>query len=446
MLQLVKEKKLDLDEPLHPILEYERFMVDGEYPDKAKRLTARHILSHTTGLPNLGPNLSPTLLFDPKSELGTGYSYSGEAFLYLQKVIETKMGKDLETLAKKYVFGPLRMDRSTFLPQSEGDTNIVAVHTTLGKPTPLYEVLPHLCAAGSLLTTAHDFSKLMAAWLKNMDDPIIQQAFKPRSVDDFSTCGLGWHLYRNKDELIAYQYGENPNTRSFVAINVKAKKAAVFFTNSENGMSIANQIFNSPDLPAIGDMKDVFKYMHYSQSDEPGWQEMIAGEIAEDQGRFEEAGLYFKRALDITPKDKSKQRRLEWFNVVHQSTPEKKAFTQPLETFVGKYKNIHNDEVEIYIRDGGLIRKEFGHETKLVRISEADFLPEKDQSFKISFNRDQMSTRSIHGWVKESQLASDPAKEVRAGYRAPTESSKAKEREVFNPTPLQTTPKPPWKP
>ena len=32
------------------------------------------------------------------------------------------------------------------------------------------------------------------------------------------------------------------------------------------------------------------------------------------------------------------------------------------------------------------------------------------------------------------------------GYMAPTESSEAKKREIFNPTPLQTTPKPPWRP
>lgn len=98
VLQLVKEKQIDLDEPLLSILqqeghEYERFKVDGDYPEKAKKLTARHVLSHTTGLPNWAPNLSSPLAFDPKSDLGSGYSYSGEAFLFLQTVIETKTGK-----------------------------------------------------------------------------------------------------------------------------------------------------------------------------------------------------------------------------------------------------------------------------------------------------------------------------------------------------------------
>ena len=105
-------------------------------------------MSHTTGLPNFasGSDLSSPLKFAPESKLGEGYSYSGEALLYLQKVIEIKMGKDLEALAQEYVFGPLGMKRSTFLPQSENDTNIVMVHTQLGKPTALYKVEPELCS------------------------------------------------------------------------------------------------------------------------------------------------------------------------------------------------------------------------------------------------------------------------------------------------------------
>lgn len=478
VLQLVEAGKIRLDEPLHNILPYERFKVNGEYPEKAKQLTAEHVLSHTTGLPNLGPDVSSSLSFDSKSKLGEGYSYSGEAFLYLQKVIEKKMGKDLEALAKEYVFVPLRMNRSTFLPQREEDTTVVALHSELGKPVSIYESLPqlkfdlklmsslselsqaeqgviylsentrkyyikgmsrpssispeidlanlatklsnssfrsdilamtskaghtpHLNAAGSLLTTAHDFSKFMAAWLKNMGNATFKEAFEPRNAYSLGkTCGLGWHIYKykseveSKDKVIAYQYGENLNTRAFVAINITDKKAAVFFTNSENGMSIGNQVLSSPDIAPIGNTKSLFEYMRrYSQIDEPGWQQMLEGKIAEDQGEIEQARGCFKKALELAPHDKSKQRRLEWFNLVHPAT-QKKAVTPSMETFEGKYKNPYGDEVEIFIKDKSLIYKQFGQETKLIRISETDFLPEKDHSFKISFHNNQMSKLEI---------------------------------------------------
>ena len=200
----------------------------------------------------------------------------------------------------------------------------------------------------------------MASWLENMDDPIFKQAFEPTSADDFMTrgkptCGLGWHIYRNKDEVIAYQYGENTNTRSFVAINVKDKKGAAFFTNSENGSSIANQIFNSSDLPPIANLQAVFNQLHYTQSDEPGWQETISGKVAKVQGKFEEARRYFEKALELSPKDESKKRRLEWFNTVHLPSPKKKFSS--LEVFEGNYKNPYNDEAVMSIRNGGLIFK-----------------------------------------------------------------------------------------
>ncbi|QMT60146.1 serine hydrolase [Legionella sp. PC997] len=396
VLQLVKDKHIDLDEPLYNILQYERFLVAGEYPTKAKELTARHVLSHTTGLPNFAGSLSSPLIFDPKSELGKGYSYSGEAFLYLQKVIETKMGKDLEVLAKEYVFGPLEMERSTFIPPLKSDTNVVSVHTELGKSVPIYVGDPSVNAAGSLLTTGEDFSKFIAGWLENIDDPIIKHAFEPKSTEDLMTCGLGWHLYRQKDELVAYQFGENPNTRAFIAINVTTKKGAVFFTNSENGMSIANQMFNSQALVRIGTLQELYKHLHYAQSDEPGWQETILGKIAEVDGKFEEARGYFERAAEVAPTDETKLRRLQWFNAIHD-LPIEKEFTTSLKAFVGNYENRYNDDVEMSIREGSLIFKQFDQEIKLIRITETDFLPEKDQTFKLRFDGEKMSISYVHG-------------------------------------------------
>ncbi|KTD60086.1 putative secreted esterase [Legionella sainthelensi] len=396
ILQLVKQKQIALDEPLHDILHYERFKVDGEYPKKAKELTARHILSHTTGLPNFGASLSSPLIFDSKSKLSEGYSYSGEAFLYLQKAIEAKIGKDLETLAQEYVFAPLKMSRSTFMPTSEDDDNVVAVHTELGKPTSIYVGEPLVNAAGSLLTTADDFSKLMVAWLENMKDPLIEQAFEPMNTDGLMTCGLGWHIYRHEDEVIAYQYGENPNTRAFIAINITTQKGAVFFTNSENGMSIANQVFCSPDLTPIGTMDRIYKQLHYTQCDEPGWQETILGKIAEIDDQFEEAKYYFEKAFELSPEDETKLRRLEWFKLVHHPSPKQES-TLSMNAFVGNYKNLYNDDVEISIRDGGLIFKQFDQQIKLVQVAEAEFLPEKDQSFKIGFDGDHLSIYFVHG-------------------------------------------------
>lgn len=386
----------------------QRGHIHGEYPEQASQLTARHVLSHTTGLPNVGTDPNSALAFN--SNPGEIYSYSGEAFLYLQEAIETKMGKNLETLAQEYVFTSLKMENSTFRPPDDDTLNTVKVHTELGQPKDIYIGKPLVHAAGSLLTTADDFSKFMAAWLENMDDPIIKQAFESPEgkeiptfdkKEDFPVCGLGWHLFKDDDgKLIAYQYGENPNTRAFTAINLTDRKGAAFFTNSEYGMSIANEVLCSDRLGFIANMQLVFKDLNYTQCDEPGWQETIAGKIAEDQGNIKEARVHFEEAINAAPDDESKQRRLEWFNVAHSSNPRREEFTEPLETFVGEYKNPYNEEADIFIKNDSLIYKKFDDEIKLVRVSENKFLPEKNQIFQISLNEDQMTINYINGWEK----------------------------------------------
>ncbi|WP_367608389.1 serine hydrolase domain-containing protein [Legionella sp. W05-934-2] len=475
VLQLVKDGKIKLDDSLHAILPNKRFMVTGIYPEKAKQLTAQHVLSHTTGLPNVKSDVTSTLEFDPDSKLGEKYAYSNEAIYYLQQVIEklyepqlalmpendsfeqnklyvsinppnlrytivdltgvvksgtidlktlncdlkklanvqelnhyipkileevAKRGhtSNLEVLAKKFVFDPLGMKDSTFLTQPETDTNLVKVHTELGKSSNTYTGEPRINAAGSLLTTAEDFSKFIAAWLEKMEDPTFNKAFKPMELDSFKKCGLGWHLYKNKQgELIAYQYGENPNTRSFVAINVTTQKGAAFFTNSINGSSIAEQLMNSSDFAPIGKMQEVFKHLHYAQSDEPGWKETLAGKIAEDKGDFAEARRCYVKACNKAFNDESKRHRLEWFDKVHLANPEKPR-SPPLEAFSGSYTNKYGSKIDITSTGSGLIYKDpWGQEIKLVRISEHEFLPEKDQSFKISLKEGRMKIDFVHG-------------------------------------------------
>ncbi|QDP73269.1 beta-lactamase family protein [Legionella israelensis] len=423
VLRLVKEGHIRLDEKLYKELPYERLMEHGKYPDKstqknAERLTVRHVLSHTSGLPNVGSDPSSRLKFN--SEPGGKYEYSGEAILYLQKFVEKKMKMDLQTLAQKYLFDPpptgLDMTRSTFLPPSGLDTNIVSVHSELGKSMSIEESLapfkedtsPITSAVGTLLTTADDFSKFLTAWLKMLDDKDFKKAFEPPKdkeiptfdkKDDSQVCGLGWHLYRDKeDKLIAYQYGENTNTRSFVAINVSEKKSAAFFTNCEHGMSIANQIFSSTDLAPIGKTKKLFKSMsRHPQSDEPGWKETLAGKLAEDQGNIQKAKFYFTQALFASNHQESKKQRLKWFNEAHSST--QREFKTPLATFKGVYTNRFGDRCEISIKEGRLVYEQSGCEIKLVRTSETDFLPEKDQSFKISIKGKQMTRTTVAGEV-----------------------------------------------
>lgn len=169
VLKLITDGKLsaegklfDLDTPISEILAtdeaelktfYEKVFNPGNNPDravndafikKAKQMTPRMVLSHTTGIPIHG---APRVDFDP----GTQYAYGNTALYYLQKAIENKTRKSLETLAQAEVFKPLGMTHTSFLPPTKDGST----------PQPI--------AANSLHTTASDYARFAAAWMQEKD-------------------------------------------------------------------------------------------------------------------------------------------------------------------------------------------------------------------------------------------------------------------------------------
>ena len=83
-LKLAEQGKLDLDRPLYEYL-HEPYLKDEPLH---RKITARMVMSHTTGFPNWRPGgwlgSEPlTVDFEP----GTKSGYSGEGFLYLQRVL-----------------------------------------------------------------------------------------------------------------------------------------------------------------------------------------------------------------------------------------------------------------------------------------------------------------------------------------------------------------------
>ncbi|HJR81243.1 MAG TPA: serine hydrolase domain-containing protein, partial [Anaerolineales bacterium] len=82
VLSLSQEGQIDLDTPLNDYLS----LPESEELPQLKTITARQALTHTTGLQNWRFNDEDKLAFD--FQPGTNFSYSGEGFFYVQRVIE----------------------------------------------------------------------------------------------------------------------------------------------------------------------------------------------------------------------------------------------------------------------------------------------------------------------------------------------------------------------
>ncbi len=107
VMRLVEKGIIDLDEPLYQYLEFD--LIKGH--PYAKLITARHVLSHQTGFPNWSNGEKIEFKFEP----GNGYSYSGEGFEYLKRVLVKLTGKSINQIFQEELIEPLNLKHFYYL-------------------------------------------------------------------------------------------------------------------------------------------------------------------------------------------------------------------------------------------------------------------------------------------------------------------------------------------
>jgi len=125
VFKLVGDGLFDIDQPLHqylpkPLPDYPNY-ADLKGDSRFKRLTARMILSHQSGLVN-SRFASPDHKLAFEASPGKGFGYSEEGYKLLQFVLEQKFGQSINELAKSIVFGFLSLNHTSFVrePRYEG--------------------------------------------------------------------------------------------------------------------------------------------------------------------------------------------------------------------------------------------------------------------------------------------------------------------------------------
>jgi CubicO group peptidase (beta-lactamase class C family) len=282
VLRLVDAQALDLDRAL-----YQYLPLAEASSARMKRVTVRQVLSHTTGLPNWRQQPGP---LEPGEEPGKKFSYSGEAYFYLQRVVEAVTGKPFARVMREHVFDPFGMKQSSYVWQPEfeprmaagydGQENRLDVQAAIGRRTlaiaeqwgvpltdwryeesaravplvnpqwpslPLYMV-PN--AATSLLTTISDYTKFLARLVARGNgaaldlSPAVRRAMGTPEVRLNSALwwGLGWGIQRDEYGEVLWHWGANNSFRNFVIADPTNERAVVVFTNSENGPRLYERV------------------------------------------------------------------------------------------------------------------------------------------------------------------------------------------------------------
>lgn len=246
VLKLAEEGSFNLDAPLvsylphgylhiqNPFAFGQPPITDGVVAPEFQAVTARMVLSHTSGLPNWS---SDALAFDFKP--GTDWQYSGEGFMLLQRVVESMTNQRLDDFMRHRLFDPLGMSHTAFRWQPQ--------FTDAFMPgLPHYMEIPEALAPFSLHTSAKDYAKFLAALLS--DKPALQLIVQsPASVVPKLDLGwgLGWGVERGEKETFIWQWGNNPGYRSFVMASTSSGDAVVMLTNSEAGLAMAQPIITT---------------------------------------------------------------------------------------------------------------------------------------------------------------------------------------------------------
>jgi CubicO group peptidase (beta-lactamase class C family) len=267
-LHLVEQGLLDLDEDVNSKLHSWK-IPENEFT-RMKKVTLRHLLSHSGGLtvngfPGYGygekiPSLHQILDGEKPAnsspvrvdkEPGSGFRYSGGGYTILQVLLEDVTGKPFAQLIQEAALDPLGMSDSTYeqpLPTDRAPQAATA-HSNEGQPIKgKWHTYPEMAAAG-LWTTPSDLARFALEIMKarkGMSNRLLSASMtKHMLTRQAGRFGLGFYL---AGEGRAFYFGHGGSNRGFrcllVALPETGQGVAVM-TNAENGLPLGKEIIRA---------------------------------------------------------------------------------------------------------------------------------------------------------------------------------------------------------
>jgi CubicO group peptidase (beta-lactamase class C family) len=235
--QLAEQGKIDLNAPVQTYIPW--FRVADE--DASARITANHLLHHTSGLSDAGygvvlPNdatpeqavrsLAKAQLTAP---VGSKHQYFNMGYTTLAYIIELGSGQSYAGYVQAHILDPLGMASSTAAPATaaglaQGYTRAFGFAVPMREPIPAYGA-----GEGYIVSTAEDMARYASAVMDGgaglVSPPMMRRILTP----GLGSYGMGWMIFDNGAVIV--HGGANHTFRTDVNLYPKAGRAFVLLNN-----------------------------------------------------------------------------------------------------------------------------------------------------------------------------------------------------------------------
>ena len=233
VMMLAEQKKLDYDDPVAKYL--------PEVSRYGAGITIRHLLTHTSGIPDVGdlgidhPGLTnaevlktlSALTSTPPTKPGETYRYSNTGYILLGLVVERVSGQTLGDFLQQRVFRPLGMRNTSVGRRPPG---AAVGYDAFGK---LDDSCGDTTGDGGIWSTVDDLLKWDQALYGNklVRAATLEQAFTPGSVrEGTTTYGFGWNIAGDR----VWHTGSTYGFRAFIERRRSERTTVIMLTNHGN--------------------------------------------------------------------------------------------------------------------------------------------------------------------------------------------------------------------
>jgi CubicO group peptidase (beta-lactamase class C family) len=239
ILRLASQGKLSLDEPMF------RYWTDPDVKTNPwnQLLTPEFCLSHQTGFTNWRYQTHNVLTF--QWQPGTQTGYSGEGYDYVARFAEKKTGQPFLSLSQHYVFDAIGMKDTSYIPES----------WWAGRQAKPVESDPRTkwIAADLLRATVSDYAKFIVSVMHNealtkeiaarrltitrnlisteKEEVLCEASAQPDECHVSAGFGLGWHVVKINDRIIADHTGKDADVITFAFYIPELRSGGVIFTD-----------------------------------------------------------------------------------------------------------------------------------------------------------------------------------------------------------------------